>query len=303
MPLEMSQNSLKEYLEKMRERYRLRTGKKARSALLGEFCTMSGYERKYAIKLLSGRRGVNGQGRRPGRKAQYGEAEVSVLRVIWEAAEQPCGKRLAAAVSVWLPHYERRYGELAPEVRRRISDVSAAQIDRLLKPLKAQGRRRKHAHSLAALKAQVPLRTGPWEVEEPGWMEADTVAHGGSTTAGSFLWSLVFTDIYSGWTSMRGVWNKGQKAVCEGAKAVEERLPFPLKGVDTDNGSEFLNFHLLGHWRNREEKIEVTRSRPYRKNYNAHIEQKNYTHVRALLGYERLEHEALVAPVNRLYEA
>jgi hypothetical protein len=298
----MSRNSRDEYLEKQRERYARMSGKPARSKLLNEFCEVTGHERKYAIKLLAGMRRKDPKKTLRGRPSKYGEPEKAVIRTIWKACEQPCGKRLKAALSEWLPAYEKRYGELDETVRGKVISISPAQIDRLLATEKVSPgvRYRPGLKANAAVKAHIPIRAETWNVSEPGWSEADTVALCGGSMAGDFAWALTVTDIATGWTEARATWNRGQHGVCEAFRAIEAALPFALKGVDTDNGGEFLNWHLVSHFANREVKVEQTRSRPYHKNDQAYVEQKNYTHVRALLGYDRIGHAEVVDSLNGL---
>lgn len=298
----MSHQARDEYLEKMRERYARRPGRQARSALLDEFCTVTGHERKYATKLLGGqRRKTPGQTRR-GRPPIYGDAEKQVIKNIWKASEQPCGKRLKITIREWLPAYEKRHGNLDDDVRRRVLTISPAQLDRLLADEKVSrsDRYRPGLKANAAVKAAVPIRAESWDTNEPGWTEADTVALCGGSMLGDFAWALTCTDIATGWTEARATWNRGQHGVCEAFRRIEQVLPFELKGVDTDNGGEFLNWHLVGHFADREVKVEQTRSRPYHKNDQAHVEQKNYTHVRALLGYDRIGYAEVVASLDRL---
>ena len=304
MDVTMSQNSKNEYLKKMRWRYARRTGKAGKSALIDEFCEVCGYERKYAIKLLGGRRRAPGATKRKvGRKATYDQTMAPKLKEIWMLAEQPCGKRLKPVLPIWLRSYEKRHGRLGSLVRSKLLKISPAQIDRVLAPYQAeQPKRAVLPPRNNALKEATPVRAETWNVNQPGWLECDTVAHCGGAMDGSFLWSLCGVDIFSGWTEVGVVWNCGQHAVCERFGDLERRLPFPLKGVDTDNGGEFLNWHFHRHFQDRDPAVELTRSRPYRKNDQAYVEQKNYTHVRQLLGYDRLEHEELVKPIDQLLE-
>jgi transposase InsO family protein len=186
-----------------------------------------------------------------------------------------------------------------PEVREKLLSMSAASMDRLLKPSKTgSGKKRLPPRGNTAIKAAVEVRAENWNVQEAGWTEVDTVAHCGRDMGGSFIWTLTSVDIASGWTEVRASWNRGQHATREGLEEIAKAQPFDLKGVDSDNGAEFLNCHLYD-WL-REQGIRQTRSRPYRKNDQAHVEQKNYTHVRLLLGYDRLEHPELIAPLNEL---
>ena len=302
MAATMSRKTRDEYLEKMRERYARWRGKQARSQLLTEFCEVTGHERKYATKLLGRRRRpALGQAVR-GRPPRYGAKEHKVLKAIWKACEQPCGKRLQAALGEWLPAYERREGPLDPAVREKVLSISPAQIDRLLAPDKAarSTRYRPGLKANAAVKAIIPIRAESWAVTEPGWTEADTVALCGGSMEGNFAWAVTLTDIATGWTEARVTWNRGQHGVCEALRSIEAALPFALKGIDTDNGGEFLNWHVVAHFAQRDVKVLQTRSRPYHKNDQAHVEQKNHTHVRAFLGYERIGHAEVVESMDRL---
>lgn len=305
----MSQVARDEYLRRMRERYRRRRGKAARTKLLDEFCQVTGHERKYANKLLRRLRGVGRKdGAKPckrGRPSSYSPEVVGVVFEIWKHAEQPCGKRLAPMLKDWLPFYEKHYGELAAEISRDVMSISPAQIDRVLaaKKIAYPARKRRTPKANAAIKALVPIRAESWDAKQPGWLEADTVAHCGGDMGASFIWSLTATDIFSGWTEVRPSWNRGQHSVCEAFGAIEKHLPFTILGVDTDNGGEFLNYHLHGHFTAREQPVEMTRSRPYRKNDQAHVEQKNSTHVRQLLGHDRLGYAELMEPLFGLLEA
>ncbi len=302
MAATMSQNTRNEYLEKMRERYFRMTGRVARSKLLDEFCEVTGHERKYATKLLGRKRCKNPGLTRRGRPPTYGEAEKIVIKAIWIGCEQPCGKRLKPALRDWLPAYEKREGLLDDGVRQRVLRISPAQIDRLLasEKINSKAKYRPGLKANAAVKATIPIRAENWNTDEPGWTEADTVALCGGSMQGDFVWALTCTDIATGWTEARATWNRGQHGVCEAFKRIEGALPFSLKGVDTDNGGEFLNWHLVSHFADREVKIEQTRSRPYHKNDQAHIEQKNYTHVRALLGYDRIGYVEITDSLDRL---
>lgn len=300
----MSRNSRDEYLITMRSRYARQPSRGRRSRVIDEFCEVTGHERKYAIKLLSGRRGPKAPTRAskpPGRPPAYGAAEKEVLLAIWRDAEMPCGKRLVAMLVDWLPYYERRHGALPAATRERLLGVSAATTDRLLKESKVlHNPKRKLGVKNAAVRAAVPVRAANWDVQEPGWIEADTVALCGGSLADSFVWALCATDIHTGWTEARAIWNRGQENTLNALKAVENSLPFAMKGIDTDNGSEFLNWHVVTHYADAPVVVEQTRSRPYHKNDQAHVEQKNWTHVRQLMGYERYGYQALAEPINGL---
>jgi len=303
MSLKMSKNSQREVLLKMRERYEGR-GREGRSKLIDEVCAMCGYERKHAIKVLNGRLPIAGEGqRRGGPRRRYGEAEREVLKTIWLADEQPCGKRLKAAVKLWLPFYEIEHGELGGAFRERLLELSAATIDRLLEPVRVSlgSRGRCGTRPGTLLRKDIPVRTEHWDVAGPGWVEADTVAHCGESMAGDFCWGVTVTDVHTQWTETRAVWNKGQHEVRGRIEQIEKALAFPLLGFDSDNGGEFLNWHLRDYFLEREKPVAFTRSRPYRKNDNARVEQKNWTHVRQLVGYGRLGDPAQAEMLNDLY--
>jgi hypothetical protein len=293
-------HSKREYVLAIWERYQ-RVGRRFKSKILDEFCAVCGYTRKYAIGLLS--RKPRRRERKPGPRRRYDREVLEPLKAIWLAAEQLCSKRLKAALPLWLPFYEQEQGPLAEPVRKKVLQISAASIDRLLKKERAlyRGKGLCGTRPGGLLKHQIPIRTDNDDVDRPGFLEADTVAHCGSSLAGDFIWSITFTDIFCQWTENRATWNKGAEGVLGQVKDVETNLPFELLGFDVDNGSEFLCFHLWRYLLDRPRPVPLTRSRPYRKNDQAHVEQKNWTHVRQLLGYQRLEQPELVPLINELY--
>jgi len=286
------------YLKAVQERYQ-QADKKAKAIILDEFCHVCGYNRKYAIRLLNRRR--KRARKRPGRKPVYGSEElVLALKRVWLATDQMCSRKLVAAIPLWLPFYDR---DISAETADKLLSISAATIDRLLAAIRIQSRPKGLCTTKpgSLLRNQIPIRTHNWDIAGPGFMEADTVAHCGNSMAGDFIWSLTLTDIHSGWTECRATWNNGAHGVIEQIKDIETHLAFPLKGFDCDNGSEFLNYHLLRYFSNHKQKIKFTRSRPYKKNDNAHVEQKNWSFVRQLLGYDRLDNPRLVDLINSLY--
>ena len=299
----MSLESRREVLERMQERYEGR-GKKGRSVLVNEVVALCGYSRKHAIKVLGRRLPVGGKcGRAGGPRPRYGAEELKVIKAIWLACEQPCGKRLKAAAADWLSYYEEGYGALKPAGRKKILSMSAATMDRLLAPVRVMegSRGRCGTRPGSLLRHQIPIRTEHWDVQGPGWMEADSVSHCGGNAAGDYGWSLTLTDVHSQWTENRAVWNRGQEGVLGKITEVEKVLPFGILGFDTDNGGEFLNWHLVNYFNKRDKPVSFTRSRPYRKNDNARVEQKNWTHVRQLVGYGRLGDPQQVEALNELY--
>ena len=300
--MNMKQDIKRDLLPKLRNRYAKR-GREGKSQMLDELCEDYGYERKYAIKLLGDTVPAPGGQVRSGPAPQYSLIEP-VVRTIWLAAEQPCGKRLVAALPRWLPHYQRHHGTLSARQRVLLLSVSAATLDRLLagarneEPLRGRGGTKPGS----LLKIHIPIRTGTWDVRLPGYLEADTVAHCGTSLAGDFIWSVTYTDIASAWTEGRAIWNKGAAGVLAATRDTEQSLPFALLGFDSDNGSEFLNYALWEHLDQRRRPVDFTRSRPYHKNDNAHVEQKNWMWPRQLLGYQRLESAPMVEPICALYK-
>lgn len=292
--MEMSEKSIEEYTEKMRGRYARMTGKMARGVLLDEFVEVTGWDRKHANKVLLGKRRRKGRRGKRGAPIRYGSDLAEALKTCWLAMEQPCGKRMKDMLPLWARHLD------CPEqIRVGLCRISAASIDRLLRGFKVTaGKKIRPPKPATAVKALVEVRAQNWDTTEVGWTEVDTVAHCGGDMRGDFIWTLTSVEIASGWTELRAVWNRGQQASFEGLESIWESQPFDLLGVDSDNGGEFLNFHLY-HWL-RKHGIHQSRSRPYYKNDQAYVEQKNHTHVRQFLGYERLEHRELLDDLNEL---
>lgn len=299
----MTIQSKRDYLQAIRTRYRT-APKDTKSTILDEFCTICGYNRKYAIRRLNKK--PTQRQRKPGPQPQYRDTSVlQPLKRIWFATDQMCSKKLPAAIPLWLPFYEQEYGALDAGIKTKLLAISPSTIDRTLKPVRVSGKTKGLCGTKPGtlLKNQIPIKTHNWDVTKPGFFEADTVAHCGNSLSGNFVWSLTFTDIFSGWTENRAVWNKGSYGVFTQIKDIEAAIAFPILGFDCDNGSEFLNHHLLRYFTNRPQSpIQFTRSRPYKKNDNAHVEQKNWTHVRQLLGYDRFDKPELVDLINDLYK-
>jgi hypothetical protein len=291
----MSLQSRREYLEKIRGRYD-RGGRAHKSRILDEFCLNCAYHRKHAVRLLNRARQP---GRRPGPPRKYGEEALVLLKQFWLSSDQMCSKRLKEAAADWLPFFKATLA-----AKTDVAAMSAATMDRLLASSRARlGRKRRSGTKPGSLlKKHIPIRTDNADITHVGYLEADTVAHCGNSMAGDFAWTLTFTDIVSGWTQCRAVWNKGHHAIHQHLQAAEAESPFPWLAFDCDNGSEFLNYALWDHYSKRPKPVQFTRSRPYHKNDNAHVEQKNWSAVRQLLGYERLGNPAAVALLNDLYE-
>lgn len=292
--------SIREYLKRMRERYE-RAKANQRGELLDEMVAVTDFHRKALIRAMNRPdQGPTGRGKKRGRPRQYGPRVVSVLRVIWEAAGYPWSARLKALVPVWLPH-ARRHVAISEETERRLRKMSPRQMDRCLAPYKRDLRRRLYGRTKPGtlLKHHIPLKTDRWDVTDPGFTEIDLVSHSGDCADGEFAHSLNLTDIDSTWVETHAVLGKSQVRVQEALARLRAGLPFALKGIDSDNGSEFINYHLYAYCQ--AEAIQFTRGRPYKKDDNAHIEQKNWTHVRKLVGYERYDSAAAVQALNDLY--
>lgn len=301
----MSPVSKREYVEAIFLRYK-RASRKLKTVILNEFCAACGYHRKHAVRLLRKfKRFTKPKKKKRGRKPVYDkEAILKPLKRIWLTSNLPCSKRLKAILPLWLPGYARVYGKLPQEVINALLTISPATIDRLLKSVKVRykGRGRSTTKPGTLLRKQIPIKTNQWDESIPGFLEADTVAHCGESLMGMFAYTVDCVDITTGWTEQRAVWGKGEHGVMEQIKDIEKSLPFPLLGFDSDNGSEFLNYHLLRHFTQRKQPVQFTRSRAYHKDDNAHIEQKNWTHVRQWLGYHRLDHPNVAALLNCLYK-
>lgn len=300
----MSPRSKREYLETTALRYK-NVSKREKRDILNEFCLTYGCHRKHAIRLLRGyRRFTRPSARKRGPKPRYqSEAILKPLKAIWLAANLPCSKRLKAILPLWLPGYEQINGPLPEEVHRGVLKIAAATIDRLFKPVRVQYSQRGRTTTKPGtlLRKQIPIASHQWDQTPPGFLEADTVAHCGDSMAGQFAYTIDCVDIATGWTEQRALWGRGEYGVLEQLRHIEQALPFPLLGFDCDNGGEFLNYHLVRHFLGRKHPVQFTRSRAYHNNDNAHVEQKNWTHVRQWLGYERFDNPAVLPLLNDLY--
>jgi len=288
----------KELVAALQLRYRSATfGDRIR--ILDEFVALTGYHRKHAIRLLNSP--APGAARPPRRRAaSYSPAAIEALRAIWEAAGYPWSLRLKALLPLWLPWARRRL-RLRPAVERQLLAISPRQMDRRLAPHRRPLLQRLYGRTKPGtlLKHHIPLKTDRWEVTVPGFTEIDLVAHCGSLGEGEFVHSLNVTDIHTTWVETAAVLGKSQVAVQRALAELREALPFRLRGIDSDNGSEFINQHLWDYCQAQE--IQFTRGRPYKKDDNAHIEQKNWTHVRKLLGYVRYDTPRAQAAIHALY--
>jgi len=298
----MTRISIKEYTEAVRWRY-LRSSKVVKGKILDEFTEVTGYHRKAAIRLLHQ---VNKPraNRKRGRPRKYSPAVVEVLRVAWEATDRLCSKRLHPFLPE-LIRILRRHGEavVPAEIEAELCQMNPSTIDRLLKPWRRLGGRRPFSTTKpgSLLKSAIPIRTfADWEEHRPGFVEADLVPHCGESTEGFYLNSLSTVDVATGWSECMGVWGKGQERVGSAVHHIRRRLPFSLLGLDSDNGGEFINQHLFAYCQR--EEITFTRSRSYKKNDSCHVEQKNWSVVRRLIGYDRYNSREALAVLNRIYD-
>ena len=294
----VSARAKQEYVQAIYHRYRGARRPEKRK-ILDEFCQVTGHHRKHAIRLLNSP--APGAARPPRRRAaSYSPAAIEALRAIWEAAGYPWSLRLKALLPLWLPWARRRL-RLRPAVERQLLAISPRQMDRRLAPHRRPLLQRLYGRTKPGtlLKHHIPLKTDRWAVTVPGFTEIDLVAHCGSLGEGEFVHSLNVTDIHTTWVETAAVLGKSQVAVQRALAELREALPFRLRGIDSDNGSEFINQHLWDYCQAQE--IQFTRGRPYKKDDNAHIEQKNWTHVRKLLGYVRYDTPRAQAAIHALY--
>jgi len=300
--MKMSLPTRTELIKKIKGRY-LRSSKQEKGNILDELCVNIGLKRKYLINRLSAKTDLdysNPINRK--RTEKYGMDVVYYLKKIWEIFDYPCGQRLAPMMKEYITVLEK-WKELSfpRDVKEKLLRISSSTIDRRLKRAKTFTKRKLLSTTRpgSLLKKNIPIKTSSWNEKRLGYGELDTVAHCGFSASGEFLNSLTYTDICSQWTESIAVMGKAQGRIKAGLDSIEKKLPFNLLGIDPDNGSEFINWQLYHHCM--EKNIEFTRGRPYCKNDNAHIEQKNYTHVRKLIGYKRLNQEHQLKKLNDLY--
>ena len=297
----MSKRSKQELTAEIQPRY-LKAGKVEKAKILDEFTAATGYHRKYAIRLL--KHGLKRKGyKKVGRKKIYQGEVVEILEKIWETCGKICSKRLHPFIPEMVSVLERE-GELScnPETKTLLLSMSRSTIDRCLK--KARYSSPKGISTTkpgTLLKKMIPVRTWhEWDDTTPGFMEMDLVAHCGENAAGQFIYTLTAVDVATGWTECLAIPNKTQIAVSNAIRTMRLRLPFPLLGIDCDNGSEFINDLLYRYCL--KEKITFTRSRPYKKNDQAYVEQKNGAVVRNTVGYDRFETEEDLRLLQLIYE-
>ena len=300
MHTKISQQAKQEVLRVLRERYGP-ASKIEKTKILDEFVAIAECHRKHAIRLLTSEEPGESDAPVSGRRI-YTEAVREALIVLWEAADRICGKRLKMILPSLITAMERhKHMSLDPSVRELVLSASPATIDRLLNRVRATSSERAKRKRATKVSKQIAVRTfADWHEPEPGFLEIDFVSHGGTSMQGVFLWSLVATDVCSGWTEMIALVAREQSLVVEALEVLRRQFPMPIRGIDSDNDSAFINETLLTYCQ--QQKIEFTRSRAYQKNDQAWIEQKNGAVVRRFVGYER--YTGLIAGqcLARLYQ-
>ena len=291
-----------ELASELKERY-LAAGRQERSEILDAFCLATGYQRKHGLRVLGGRQRLPLTGLRRRRKARYGLEFQAALKILWETAGYICSDRLQPFLGDLIPLLEH-HGQLKVDrsTRELLLSASLSTVERNLVPLRRGRIARKLSQTRpgALLRRQVPVIVGHWrELDRPGYLEIDLVSHSGEVAAGNWINTICATDLSTGWTERVAVMGKGQVRVLAAIRQIRDQLPFPLLGLHPDNGSEFLNWHLVTFCQ--AEEIALSRSRPHHQNDNAHVEQKNWTLVRRLIGYQRLDTLPQLDWLNRLY--
>ena len=299
----MSPKSKKEYTALMAKRYR-RAIKTKKTLILNEFCQVTGCHRKHAIRKLKHFKFFLKSKQKSGRPKIYNQAVLDILRKIWLTANLPCGKRLKPILDLWMPSYIKSFGSPDPLVTEKLKTISSATIDRIFKPVRPKHKKRGFSatRSGTLLRKQIPIQTNQWDQNRPGFIESDTVHHCDQSVAGQYILTVNFDDIASQWTEQRAIWTKDHKNLLHQVKDVERSLPFPILGFDSDNGGEFINKDLFNYFTKRPAPVQFTRSRAYHTQDNAHIEQKNNTHVRLWLGYDRFANPLAIPLLNDLYK-
>lgn len=298
----ISRAARQELLAAISKRYRVGS-RDAKRRILDEFVAVTRYHRKHAIRVLGSAAAVRVVAARAGRPSLYGEAVRLALVVLWEASDRVCGKRLKPLLPILIAALER-HGHLRLEegVRERLFRVSSATIDRLLSPTRSAVRGGVRPKTVPGVRRSIPVKTfADWKDPLPGFMEADLVAHCGGNASGSFVNTLVLTDVATGWTECVALVVRQSSLVVEALTRLRAAMPIRLRGFDTDNGGEFVNEAVRGYCD--EHEIAFTRSRPHRKNDQAWVEQKNGAVVRKMVGYHRLEGLAGAEALTRLYAA
>jgi len=299
----MDMHSRNEYLKQLQQRYFMAGSRKEKSAILDEYCTNTHQNRKYVISRLHSFLSSRPKERRK-RKQIYDGYVKAALAKIWEIFDYPCGQRLAPLLKTEVSRLRQLEEIFIPnEVAEKLMQIAPATIDRKLKHQRQVlhlKRYRAKPKPSSLLYKRIPIRLSEWDTSVVGFLEIDLVTHCGSSPFGVYICSLNTVEISSGWWEAQAIMGKGQDATFEALKTIRQRTRFPWKGIDSDNDGAFINAHLINY--SEREDLEFTRSRPRKKNDNAHIEQKNWTHVRKTLGYLRYDTDKELNLINSLHE-
>lgn len=296
--------SKQELLSAIKPRY-LKADKEEKGRILDEFCKSTSYVRKYAIQILQADYDyfkVKNEGRKP-RKEKYDSSCLLPIIKVWELLDFPCGIRLKPVLLSTIESLTLcKEMTISSEALELIEQISAKTLDRRLtseREIRKLKKNRGTTRHGTLLKSSIPIRITNWDTSKVGFMEMDTVAHNGGNPAGEFIYSLDMVEIYSGWSEQFAVMGKGQAGVIQAVNTIVDDLPFKTLGLDSDGGSEFINWHMIKYCEERN--LFFTRSRPERSNDNAYVEQKNYTHIRQIFGYGRFDTIEQLKGLNNLY--
>jgi hypothetical protein len=295
----MSIKARREYLIAIKERYK-KSSKKHKGLILDEFCEVCNYSRSYAIRILTSTRLP--EKLKAGRKSIYGPEVLKHLIALWDLSGCLCSRNFKVAIEHWLDFYKPSSG-MSDATEQLLLQISPATIDRHLK-LQRQVKQKGKSTTKGSnwIKNNIPLKKLDQKITEPGHIEADTVSHCGDSALGPFISSLTMTDVFSGWTDNRASWTKKIEGVLESLKEIDQALPFDMLAYTADNGTEVLNKEIKHYLQNRQgHRVNPKRGRPYKKNDNCFVEQKNWTHVRSLFGYARLDDKIFVPLMNEIY--
>jgi len=302
----MTNMSKKELVLATKPRY-LKANKKEKGKILDEFCNNTGYNRNYTVQIFQAKYDYNRvakSGRKKREKKYDSDVMLAVIKV-WETLNYPCGVRLQPnLLSILEPMIRFKEIKVSDSVLSQLKTISASTIDRRLgkeRTIRKLNRHRGTTKHGSLLKSSIPLRLTDWDTNEVGFMEMDTVAHNGGDPSGECIYSLDMVEIYSGWSEQYAVMGKGEVGVVNAVDDIRNNLPFKLTGVDSDGGSEFINYHMLRYCERAGDELYFTRSRPNHKNDNAYVEQKNNTHIREWLGYGRFDTLKQLTAINDLY--
>lgn len=300
MSLKMSKQATKELLDSNAAKYRKTHSRKAKGKLLRQLMELTGYKSPKSIIRYYSRTRKRKRVKKRGRLPKLQPCDIELIKSIWLNSDQPCGKRLHPMLPTWLQAYSKRQ-EIDEASQRRILSVSPATLDRVLRNCKVDDIHKANKQTISALKQSIPIIDTTRKIDVAGHLYADTVAHCGDSIRGNFVWTLTVTDDLTLWTLNRAIWNKGQEATCTAFLYLLREMPFMVRSINTDNGSEFINYHLQRMLKEKYKRCKLTRSRPYKKNDNARAEERNRHKVRELIGYERIDNEQCVFLLNQVY--